>query len=109
MVLFGFKTINSGEQALVRNHLGDAKLVTGPARVTLWRSSVEKLRAHFAAEGEYLEINYKHGPRQCIAGPRLVFDNPIEVISVIIEIIILIIFFIGGQHLRQGLYPGLGQ
>ena len=94
---------------MVRNHLGDAKLVTGPARVTLWRSSVEKLRAHFAAEGEYLEINYKHGPRQCIAGPRLVFDNPIEVISVIIEIIILKIFFIGGQHLRQGLHPGLGQ
>ena len=40
MVLFGFKTIHAGDQALVRSHLGDARLVAGPARVTLWRSKV---------------------------------------------------------------------
>jgi len=75
---------------LVRNHLGDAKLVEGPARVTLWRSSVEKLASYFAAEGQYLEINYKHGPRQCIAGPRLVFDNPVEVDSIYVRDSILV-------------------
>merc|ERR1712110_741913 len=90
MVLFGFKTINSGEQALVRNHLGVAKLVEGPARVTLWRSTVEKLVANFAAEGEYLEINYKHGPRQCLAGPRLVFNNPVEMDSIHVRDSILV-------------------
>ena len=90
MVLFGFKTINSGEQALVRNHLGNAKLVEGPARLTLWRSSVEKLPSYFAAEGQYLEINYKHGPRQCIAGPRLAFDNPVEVDSIHVRDSILV-------------------
>ena len=58
MVLFGYKTIQAGEQALVRNHQGDAKLVTGPARLTLFRSRVEKLSPYFAADGQYLEVNY---------------------------------------------------
>ena len=90
MVLFGYKTIDAGEEALVRNHLGKAKLVRGPARVTLWRSSVQVLRSYFAAEGQYLEVNYKHGPRQCIPGPHLIFSNPVEVDSVHVKDAILV-------------------
>jgi len=82
MVLFGYKTIDAGEEALVRNHLGTAKLVQGPARITLWRSSVEKLMSYFAAEGQYLEVNYKLGPRQCIPGPHLAFLNPLHIDSI---------------------------
>ena len=87
MVLFGYKTIDAGEEALVRNYLGVAKLVRGPARITLWRSTVEKLRPYFAAEGQYLEVNYKHGPRQCIPGPHLAFRNPVEVDSIQVKAI----------------------
>ena len=56
-MLFGFKTIEAGEQALIRNHLGKAELVIGPARVTLWRSSAEKLLSYFADETQYLEVS----------------------------------------------------
>ena len=56
MVLFGFKTVDEGEQILVRNHLGNARLVTGPSRVTLWRSKVEYLEHYFANENQYLEV-----------------------------------------------------
>ena len=57
-MLFGFKTIEAGEQALIRNHLGKAELVIGPAQLTLWRSSVEKLRLYFAYETQYLEVSF---------------------------------------------------
>ena len=82
MVLFGFKTIQAGDQALIRNHQGDAKLVTGPARVTLFRSRVEKLSPYFAADGQYLEVNYRHAARDCIPGPVQMFLNPVEVKSI---------------------------
>ena len=78
MTLFGFKTIDAGEQALVRNHLGVAKVVAGPARVTLWRSKVENLRLFYAGEGQYLEVNQRNGPRLCLSGPTQLYLNPIE-------------------------------
>ena len=82
MVLFGFKTIQAGEQALIRNHEGAAKLVPGPARVTLFRSRVEKLSPYFAADGQYLEVNYRHAARECVPGPVQMFLNPVEVESI---------------------------
>ena len=83
MVLFGFKTIQEGEQALIRNHEGAAKLVSGPARVTLFRSRAEKLSPYFAADGQYLEVNYRHAARECVPGPVQMFLNPVEVESIV--------------------------
>ena len=86
MPLLKLKTIEEGSAALVRNHLGEARLVStpiflryffnispiflryfssfssnyqvsGPARLTLWRSKVEMLHLHYAGEGQYLEVN----------------------------------------------------
>ena len=85
MVLFGFKTIQAGEQALVRNHQGDARLVTGPARVTLFRSRVEKLSPYFAADGQFLEVNFRHAARECVPGPVQMFLNPVEVESIVVR------------------------
>ena len=65
MVLFGFKTVDEGEQVLVRNHLGKARLVTGPARVTLWRSKVEHLEHYFANENQYLEVKQDQKVYRC--------------------------------------------
>ena len=31
--------------------------VSGPARLTLWRSKVEMLQLHYAGEGQYLEVS----------------------------------------------------
>ena len=85
MVLFGYKTIQAGEQALIRNHQGDAKLVTGPARLTLFRSRVEKLSPYFAADGQFLEVNYRHAARDCVPGPVQMFLNPVEMKSIEIK------------------------
>jgi len=90
MVLFGFKTIDAGEQVLVRNHLGVAKAVSGPARVTLWRSKVEPLTLYFAGEGQYLEVNQRNGPRLCLSGPTQMFLNPIEHESIFVREAILV-------------------
>jgi len=89
-MLFGFKTIEAGEQALIKNHLGKAKLVVGPARVTLWRSSVEKLYPYFADETQYLEVNVKNGPRECHIGPVQMFLNPVEIDSIHIRDVVLV-------------------
>ena len=43
-MLFGFKTVAAGEEGLLRNHRGEAQLVAGPARITLWRSKLEILQ-----------------------------------------------------------------
>jgi len=90
MVLFGYKTIDDGEQALIRNHEGSAKLVKGPARVTLWRSTVQKLTPYFAADGQYLEVNHKNGPRECVMGPAQMFLNPVEIASIIVREAVLV-------------------
>merc|ERR1711923_134714 len=89
-VLFGYKTIDDGEQALIRNHEGSAKLVKGPARVTLWRSTVQKLTPYFAADGQYLEVNHKNGPRECVMGPAQMFLNPVEIASIIVREAVLV-------------------
>ena len=76
MPLFKLKTIEEGSAALVRNHLGEARLVTGPARLTLWRSKVEMLQLHYAGEGQYLEVNQRTGPRLCLPGPIQLHLDP---------------------------------
>ena len=78
VLLLGFKTVRAGEQALVWNHHGEARLVVGPSRLTLWRSRVETLQHYYADEGEYLEVNRKAGPRLCLPGPVQMFRNPLE-------------------------------
>merc|ERR1719430_2036963 len=90
MTVFGFKTIHAGEQVLVRNHLGEAKAVTGPARITLWRSKSEKLTLYYAGEGQYLEVNQRNGPRLCLTGPIQLYFNPIDHESIHIKDAILV-------------------
>lgn len=85
MVLFGFKTVRAGEQALIWNHLGEARLLVGPARVTLWRSRLERLAHHYADENEYLEVNQKAGPRLCLPGPVQMFRNPVQHESIYVK------------------------
>merc|ERR1711936_1515612 len=90
MTIFGFKTIHAGEQVLVRNHLGEAKAVTGPARITLWRSKAEKLTLYYAGEGQYSEVNQRNGPRLCLTGPIQLYFNPIDHESIHIKDAILV-------------------
>ena len=90
MPLLKLKTIDEGEAGLVRNHLGEARLVTGPARLTLWRSKVQMLALHYAGEGQYLEINQRTGPRLCLPGPLQLHLNPILHASIAVREAILV-------------------
>jgi len=114
MPLFGFKTIDAGEQALVRNHLGVAKVVAGPARVTLWRSKVEKLTLYYAGEGQYLEVNQRNGPRLCMSGPTQMYLNPIEHESIHIKEAILVsanealVVYSAGNQGEERIYSKIG-
>lgn len=85
MPLFGLKTVHQGEQVLVRNHRGEARVVEGPSRLTLWRSRVERMESRFASEGEYLQVNQRAGPRLCIPGPAQLFLNPLEHESIYVK------------------------
>jgi len=115
MTLFGFKTIDAGEQALIRNHLGVAKVVAGPARVTLWRSKVETLRLFYAGEGQYLEVNQRNGPRLCLAGPTQLFLNPIEHESIHVKEAILVsanealVVYSAGKQGEERIYSKIGE
>ena len=90
MPLFKLKTIEEGSAALVRNHLGEARLVNGPARLTLWRSKVEMLELHYAGEGQYLEVNQRAGPRLCLAGPIQLHLDPTKHESIHVRDAILV-------------------
>ena len=69
MVLFGFKTINDGQRAIVWNYQGVSKVVDGPARLTLWRSRVTRLEKFVAGQGEYIQYQTKDGERIVLPGP----------------------------------------
>ena len=90
MPLFKLKTIEEGSAALVRNHLGEARLVNGPARLTLWRSKVEMLQLHYAGEGQYLEVNQRTGPRLCFPGPIQLHLDPTKHASIHVRDAILV-------------------
>ena len=115
MTLFGFKTIDAGEQALIRNHLGVAKVVSGPARVTLWRSKVETLQLYYAGEGQYLEVNQRNGPRLCLAGPTQLYLNPIEHESIHVKDAILVsanealVVYSAGKQGEGNIYSKVGE
>jgi len=90
MPLVKLKTIEEGSAALVRNHLGEARLVNGPARLTLWRSKVEMLQVHYAGEGQYLEVNQRAGPRLCLPGPKQLHMDPTKHASIHVKDAILV-------------------
>lgn len=85
MPLISFKTIDDGEEVIVYNHRGVAKVVGGPARLTLWRSRLVTLRLFYAKENEYLEVNQRAGPKLCIPGPAQMFLNPVVVESILVK------------------------
>merc|ERR1719478_2076907 len=76
MVLYGFKTIKAGEQAIIWNHRGEAAKVNGPKRLTLYRSRVEFLRCYHATQDQYLDIRMISGERVIIPGPTAMCVDP---------------------------------
>eukprot|EP00095_Tigriopus_kingsejongensis_P001173 maker-scaffold415_size178368-snap-gene-0.32 protein:Tk01173 transcript:maker-scaffold415_size178368-snap-gene-0.32-mRNA-1 annotation:"hypothetical protein CAOG_00454" len=85
MPFFGFKTVPEGQRVCLWSHSGHAKIVDGPQRLTLFRSSVESLRHHIAGQGQYLRVTQKNGEIFHISGPSAMFFNPLEHKTIITE------------------------
>ena len=69
MTLLGFKTVDEGERAVVTDHNGRVRVVDGPERLTLFRSSLRKLTRFIAGQGEYLKVKKKNGEVLHLPGP----------------------------------------
>ena len=69
MVFIGFKTVYQGQKALVQDIDGNSKVVEGPKRVFLFRSSLKRMELYCAAQGEYLQIQYMNGNKVVLPGP----------------------------------------
>lgn len=73
-----YKTVREGQQALIRNYLGEGRLVVGPRRVFLYRERLEFLRHYSATQTQYLVVKDKEGSIDHRVGPCELFFNPLE-------------------------------
>ena len=69
MVFFGFLTIGEGEQYLITKHTGHSKVVEGPCRITLFRSTKRGLQRCTANDDQYLQIRQTDGKKIVLPGP----------------------------------------
>lgn len=69
MGLIKFRTVESGERAVVRSHTGHIRVVDGPTRLTLWRSKFQLLEWHIANPDQYLHVATINGENFIKPGP----------------------------------------
>ncbi|KAL8588841.1 hypothetical protein ACOMHN_011557 [Nucella lapillus] len=73
----GWRTLDVGEQALVYNHEGHARIEEGPKRLFLWRETFQQLERKASSQREFLSIAYKDGRKEHRKGPCVEFVNPV--------------------------------
>ncbi|XP_052784660.1 uncharacterized protein LOC128220342 [Mya arenaria] len=73
----GWVTLNIGEQALVYNHEGQARIEDGPQRMFLLRERIFMLTRYSANQNEYLVIKHRDGRMEHVQGPCAMFLNTI--------------------------------
>jgi len=81
-VKFGKRTVKDGEAAVIWNMHGEAREVVGPRLVRLFYSNVRFLTRHVATRDQYLVISYRNGDTEHVQGPRAMFENPVDHISI---------------------------
>nr|XP_022338585.1 uncharacterized protein LOC111134076 isoform X2 [Crassostrea virginica] len=81
----GWITLDVGEQALVFNHEGFARIENGPQRMFLWRERYEVLKRSAANQNSYLVVQFTDGRVEHKKGPCVMFTNPLEHFSITIK------------------------
>ncbi len=69
MVFFGFRTVKTGERVVITSHTGEARVVSGPARITLFRSKARELHRYIAGPDQYLQVKTVTGEKIFMHGP----------------------------------------
>jgi hypothetical protein len=75
-VSFGFKTAYENEKLVVSKSSGKMVEITGPKRVLIVNSHVEKMKNVIASATQYLKISYLDGKEECLKGPIEFYFNP---------------------------------
>jgi len=81
-VKLGKRTIKDGEAAVIWNMHGEAREVVGPRLVRLFYSNVRFLTRHVATRDQYLVVSHRNGDTEHIQGPRAMFENPVDHLSI---------------------------
>ncbi|KAL5004389.1 hypothetical protein ScPMuIL_017845 [Solemya velum] len=81
----GWLTLDVGEQALIYNHHGSARIEDGPKRLFLWREKVIHLTKYSANQNEYLAVSHRDGRIEHWKGPCVRFDVPIAYKSITVK------------------------
>jgi hypothetical protein len=76
--MIGFKTIPQGDRVLVWDRSGNARLVDGPTRVTLFGQRVQPIERHAAGPEDFLIVEYKDGRKEHHRGPTALWLNPVS-------------------------------
>jgi hypothetical protein len=84
-LVYGWKTINEGERAIVWDSTGKMEFVQGPQRQFLFGSTVQLLNLYTADPTEYIVVNYKDGKKEYLYGPISLWENPMIYESVTVE------------------------
>jgi len=77
-VFFGKRTVKQGEVCAIWDDTGAQKLIYGPRRVWVWKSTVKFLDRYFADQQQYLVIKHKSGKREHVRGPKDIFNDPVQ-------------------------------
>ncbi|XP_052214440.1 uncharacterized protein LOC127833300 [Dreissena polymorpha] len=78
----GWRTLNVGEQALVYNHEGQARIEDGPKRLFLFRERMTVLQRYTANQNEYLVVKHRDGQIEHKHGPCVMFLNTLAYKSI---------------------------
>lgn len=81
----GFHVVREGERVAVWNTSGEVQLVDGPRLLFTVLKRVERLRAFYASQFQYLQICYLNGRIENVPGPTTLFFNPIEHTSIAVR------------------------
>ncbi|XP_070539342.1 uncharacterized protein [Ptychodera flava] len=75
----GWKTLYTGERAILYDKQGRAKIIEGPERLYVWpRQKFEMMKKYTADQSQYLKVYYKDGCVEHVQGPTAIYLNPLE-------------------------------
>lgn len=74
----GWETLDVGEQVLVYNHEGEARIEEGPKRLFLWREKFERLNRLAVNQNSYARVMYNDGLIEHLKGPCVIYVNPLH-------------------------------
>ncbi|KAK3238574.1 hypothetical protein CYMTET_51431 [Cymbomonas tetramitiformis] len=81
-VIFGKRTVKDGEVCSLWTLEGRQKVIKGPKRQWIWRSSVRFLERVVAHQHQYLVVQHANGILEHIQGPKTMYVDPVQHVTI---------------------------